>query len=189
MNTEQREEPGFAPYDLSDGRKPGNWKTRYRDPEAKKAIRNEAIYLGFWLIFGSVGLFLVVSEMPQQWLGLSDKALQYFNPYVGGWLAGVLGGTLFSIKWLYHGVAHNYWNRDRRLWRLFTPPISGALASLIILIVASGLFGFFDPSVVDSLVFVIALGFLTGYFSDHAAAKLADIATVVFGKTERHGEK
>jgi len=126
-------------------------------------------------------------ELPQYWLGLSGKTLLYFNICIGAWLAGTLGGTLFAMKWLYHAVAKNFWNLDRRLWRLFTPHIAGILALVVILIVSSGLFGFFNPETVEKLHFVISLGFLTGYFSDNAAAKLADIATSIFGKTKGYG--
>jgi hypothetical protein len=36
---------------------------------------------------------------------------------------------------------------------------------------------------------VITLSFLTGYFSDTAAGKLADLATGIFGKTKGHGKE
>jgi len=176
------EETGFAPDDLTDGRKPGQWQTKYDDPIAKRAIRSETLYLCGWGAFSLAFLILIVLELPQCWLGLSGKTFQYFNLCIGAWLAGTLGGTLFAIKWLYHAVAKNLWNIDRRLWRFFTPHIGGVLALLVILIVSSGLFGFFEPDAVDKLPFVISLGFLTGYFSDSAAAKLADIATSIFGK-------
>jgi len=185
---ERGQEPGFAPSDLTDGRKLGEWESRYRDPEAKSAIRNEAIYLGVVLACALTGLFLVVFVMPEQFPRVSSDALHQFRLYVGAWIAGTLGGTLYTIKWLYHSVAHNSWNIDRTLWRLFTPHVAGALGLSTILTVASGLFGFFDPSAVDRLPGVLALGFLSGYFSDSVAAKLADIATSVFGKTRQHGE-
>src|SRR5438309_5532846 len=34
----------FAPQDLTDGREPLDWKTKYDDPVAKKGIRFEACY-------------------------------------------------------------------------------------------------------------------------------------------------
>lgn len=189
MNSEKMEEPGFAPAEPTDGRKLGDWQTRYSDPVAKRGIRKEALYLGFWLAFTLIGLVLIVLGMPQQWLGLSEEFLHYFNLSVGAWLAGTLGGTLCAIKWLYHTVARNIWNIDRRLWRIFTPHISGALSFVVIFVVSSGLFGFFNPSAVDNLSFVIALGFLTGYVSDKAAGKLVEIATSIFGKTEKLSRK
>ena len=189
MNSERTDEPGFAPAEPTDGREPGNWQTRYSDPTAGRAIHRDALYLGAWLIFCLVFLVLLVLGMPQQWLSLSGKILQYFNLSIGAWLAGTLGGTLCSIKWLYHTVAHNMWNIDRRLWRFFTPIISGVFGFVVIIVVSSGLFGFFNPSAVDSLSFVIALGFLSGYVSDSAAGKLVEIATSIFGKTEKPGKR
>ena len=187
MNTEQPEEPRFAE-DQTDGRPPGDWKTRYTEPEAKKEIRKEALYLGLLLAVFSVSLFLVLLEKPQDWLHLSGDTLKYFNMSVGAWVAGTLGGTVSSIKWLYHKVAHNFWNIDRRLWRYFTPHISGALALIVIITVSSGLFNVFDSDSTDKLTFVIALGFLTGYFSDSAAGKLSDIAITIFG-SKGHDKK
>lgn len=189
MNLKEVEEPRFAPYDLTDGRKPGDWQTRYGDPVARGKIRSEALYLGLWLAFSLVFLILLMLELPQHWVNLSGKTSQQFSLCIGAWLAGTLGGTVCSLKWLYHAVAHNSWNIDRRLWRFSIPHISGVLGLLVILIVSSGLFGFFNPSAVDKLAFVIGLAFLTGYFSDHAFAKLLEVATSIFGTTERHGEK
>jgi hypothetical protein len=189
MNGQEVETPGFAPSDPSDGRKPGDWQTRYTDPKAKRAICFEATYLGFLLVFTLVALSLMLLERPQEWLGLQGNEIQRFNLFVGAWVSGTLGGTLYAIKWLYHMVASNWWNIDRRLWRLFTPHISGTLAILLVIMISSSLFGFFDPGSVDRLNFVIAFGFLTGYFSDAALAKLSDIAMTVFGKSEEHGKK
>jgi len=189
MNSENFEQPGFAPDEPTDRRKIGDWQTRYSDPIAKRAIRFEALYLTWWLIFSFAFIILLLMEIPQRWLDLSGDGLYYFNLCIGAWLAGTLGGTLFSIKWLYHTVARNSWNIDRRLWRLYTPHVSGVLGFIVIFLVSSGLFSFFNPSVVDNLPFVIGLGFLTGYVSDHAAAKLIEIARSIFGGTEKHYKK
>jgi hypothetical protein len=186
MKVGEKKEVGFAPEDLADGRKPGEWQTRYGDPIARRAIKCEALYVSWWLIFCLIALILVALGMPQQWLELSGQTLKYFNLSIGAWLSGTLGGTLFSIKWLYHTVAHNYWNIDRRIWRFFTPHISGVFGFIVIFVIASGLFGFFDSSALDNFAFIIGVGFLTGYFSDAAAAKLADIATIILGKTNQH---
>lgn len=52
-------DPGFAPNDLGDGRKPGDWKSRYPDKEARDAINIEALY-GFFLLIVSPVVFLVI---------------------------------------------------------------------------------------------------------------------------------
>src|SRR5260370_37024393 len=101
----------FAPYDLTDGREPLDWESKY-PPEALKGIRVEAGYL-------LVLLFLVPSLMllgwlgyPKNWLRLTDDKYEPILRYSIAWLAGVLGGTLFDIKWLYHSVAHKAWHLD-----------------------------------------------------------------------------
>jgi hypothetical protein len=106
-----------------------------------------------------------------------------------GALFGGLGGVLFSIKWLYHSVAKEIWNRDRRLWRIFTPVVSMTLALGMIAIVNSRLFGVFDPALVNTQSRAAALGFLIGLFSDNTVAKLAEIAESVFGTTRRGGSR
>jgi len=175
-------DPGEDVNAQSDGRKLGHWQTRYSDPKARKAIRNEAIYLGIWFIIALIGIFILVCKIPQNGLNLSVEATRSCHITAGAWVAGLLGGATFSIKWLYRAVARNNWNEDRRLWRYFTPHISGALAVIFTIIISSGLFGFFDPDSVDNLAFVIGLSFLVGYFSDNAISKLAEIAESVFGK-------
>ncbi|MFZ5452450.1 MAG: hypothetical protein ACOZF2_11370 [Thermodesulfobacteriota bacterium] len=126
---------------------------------------------------------------PKFWLGLSDQKYQRFLKYSVAWLSGVLGGTLFDIKWLYHSVARQMWHLDRRLWRLFTPHISGGLAFAIVVLISSGMFRIFDRQAVESLSQVVGVGFLVGYFSDSAVAKLTEIAETIFGTSrgrERH---
>jgi hypothetical protein len=102
--------------------------------------------------------------------------------------SGVLGGTCFDIKWLYHSVAKQIWNADRLLWRLLTPVISGVLATAIVLLVVSGLLGLFDPAIVENYTATISISFLVGYFSDTALAKLAEVAETIFGATKDGGK-
>ncbi len=188
MNSNITEEPGFAPSDLTDGRQPGDWRTRY-DGDAKRSIRVEAIYLTAWLVSCVILIALLITGVLEDWVSIPDDGIHYFNISLGAWFSGTLGGTTNSLKWLYHTVAKNTWNLDRRLWRLFTPPLSGIIGLMMVFTVSSGLFGVFDPSSVSNLTFVIALGFLSGYFSDNATAKMSDIAISVFGKTKGHGRE
>jgi hypothetical protein len=102
-----------------------------------------------------------------------------------------MGGVLFDLKWLYHTVARGLWNQDRRLWRVFTPHISGGLSCFFLALVASGVLRIFDTKATDALSLVIGLGFLVGYFSDSAIAKLTEVAETLFGTTrakEQHIE-
>ena len=114
---------------------------------------------------------------------LSDQASQTFTRNALAWLGGSLGGTLFAMKWMYHTVAKQLWNLDRQLWRYFTPHISGGLAFVTIALMDSS--EAFNPNIFASNERTVALGFLVGFFSDNALAKLAEIADTLFGPTRR----
>jgi len=138
-------EPGFAPEDYTDSRKLGDWRSRY-DKEALKSIRWEAAYLTIVLAIVVAGMFLSWLGTPQRALGLSEQRSLTFTQYALAALSGVFGGVIFAMKWLYHSVAKQLWNIDRRLWRYFIPVIAGSLAFAMILVTAS--FGFLDPNLV-----------------------------------------
>lgn len=181
--------PGFAPSDFTDGRKPLDWETRYPSP-AWKQISLEAVYLGLCLCVSPLLLFAIFCHRPQAFWGIFDARTQAAVTRYGlAWLGGTLGGTLFSLKWLYHVVGHGYWNRDRLLWRLFTPHISGGLAFAMIALVASGLVRLFDAATASRHSMVVGLAFLVGYFSDSAVAKLTEIANTLFGTSNLKGNE
>ena len=181
----------FGQADPTDNRELYDWKSKYEDPEARKEIRREAIYLGI-LLFGLPVLMVVFwLEYPKYLLHLSDQKYRPILKYGFAWAAGTLGGVLFDLKWLYHTVARGLWHLDRRLWRIFTPHISGGLSCFVLALVASGALRIFDTKATDSLALVIGLGFLVGYFSDSAVAKLTEIAETLFGTIrakEKHKE-
>jgi len=183
--------PGFAPSDPTDGRELLDWQSRY-EPEAWKTIWSEALYLGILLVAAPLGLVVFWLQLPQQLAGLSDEEYAPIRRYSLAWIGGTLGGTLFDVKWLYHTVARGIWSIDRRLWRLFTPHISGGLAFAVVALISSGVFRVFDPQAVNSLSLVVAVGFIVGYFSDSAVAKLREIAEILFGASrgkEKHREE
>ena len=66
------EAPGFAPDDPTDNRSLGEWESRYAESHAKKAIVFEASYLGVLLFILPAVIFLIMSGMPRDWLGLND---------------------------------------------------------------------------------------------------------------------
>jgi hypothetical protein len=173
--------PDFAPADLTDGRKPLEWQSKYADPAARRGICLEACYLAFLLFGAPAAILLLWLEYPKLWLGLSAQKYQPLLTYGLAWLSGVLGGTLFDIKWLYHSVAKMSWHRDRRLWRLFAPHISGGLAFAVVALISSGMLRVFDHRAIESQSLVVGIAFLVGYFSDGAAAKLAQVADTLFG--------
>lgn len=178
--------PRFAPDDLTDGRKAGEWETRYVD-EARKRIRTEAIYLAVHLLAVPIACALLAYMAPAANAAMSagGDAVPCAQQLAFAWVGGILGGTLFSIKWLYHSVAKNTWNIDRRLWRLFTPHVSGALAFVFVVLSASGLLVIFDKEAFQSFWVCFGLGFLVGYFSDSAMAKLSELAQTLFGSSNR----
>jgi hypothetical protein len=186
---EQPKVAAFGQADPTDNRELGDWRSKYNDPEARHGIRVEAIYLGLLLLLMPVAMLVLWLGYPKNWLHLTDDKYAILLRYGLAWLAGVLGGTLYDAKWLYHTVARQLWHLDRRIWRLFTPHISGGLAFVVISLVASGLLKIFDSHAVESNAMVVGVGFLVGYFSDSAIAKLAEIAETLFGTSrskERH---
>ncbi len=167
-----------ADFENTDDRQPLEWKSRYGD-DARKQIRYEAVYLG-------IMFFVLPALIAALWLecfrfGMVAEKYSTFCRYGFAWLAGTLGGTMFSIKWLYHAVARAYWNHDRRLWRFFCPHLSGGLSFAFFTLAVSGLVKTIDVSTLHKPAAIVACSFLVGYFSDSAIGKLREIAEILFG--------
>jgi hypothetical protein len=178
----------FAPQDLTDGREPLDWATKYPDPTAQKAIAFEKRYVGFLLILIPLCTILVWLRALEFVFGCLPgwaEHSQRINYSVLAWLGGALGGTLFSTKWLYHSVAKQVWHIDRRLWRIFTPPLSGSLAFITFLMISSGMLPIIERKTLDSEVIALSVGFIVGYFSDSATAKLTEVAETLFGSNRK----
>ena len=189
MTEPVNEIPGFAPSDPTDGRNPLDWKSNYTDPEARRGINREGGYLGALLVLTPVLLLVFWLRYPKGWLGLDDARYATLLKYSEGWLGGTLGGTLFALKWLYHTVAKRTWHLDRRLWRFFTPHISGALAFVLTALTSSGVIRILDSGATQNGALIVGMAFLVGYFSDNALAKLSELAETLFGasrNTEQH---
>lgn len=182
----------FGQADPTDDRAELDWQTRYADPAAQHEIRVEAIYLAVLLVAVPILMLVIWIGYPKALLRISAPVYEPVRKYGLAWLGGTLGGILFDLKWLYHSVARGFWNLDRRLWRFFTPHISGGLAFAVVALVASGGIRVFDSRATDSHALVVGTGFLVGYFSDSAIAKLNDIAETLFGTIrakEKHTEQ
>jgi hypothetical protein len=167
----------FAPNTPSDNRRAGEWKTRYADTRARRAIVTEAIFVWGYLLLALVATVAVALETQLNVLPIPAESTMTLAPYVLSFHGGFIGGTLFSMKWLYHTVARGIWNHDRRLWRIFTPLLSAGAAVTVVLLCASGVLPFFGPDLVRSLAGSLGLSIVFGYFSDRAFSALGNVMT------------
>lgn len=181
---EHQEEDG-RPHDY---REKGEFKTRY-PARAWISIAIEAIYL-------AVVLSLLLGHFVLSMTPLAadmDSAYGWFMSTVAGptegkrfqylliALAGALGGTLFSAKWLIHTVAKGIWNEDRRVWRFFVPLTAAVTSVIFAAIFQSGLISLFSTESFKNLEVAFAFGALVGYFSDAVIGVMSNIAGILFG--------
>jgi hypothetical protein len=181
---------GFGQSDPTDGRKRLDWTSKYPD-DARREIRREAFYLACLLFGAPVAMFVLWLRLPQPWVGASEQDYAVILKFALSWVSGTLGGVLYDLKWLYHSVARQRWHIDRRLWRIFTPHISGGLAFGMTALFESNIVRVFDQSITARSVTVVGVSFLVGYFSDSAVAKMTEVADTLFGTTrsrEKHKE-
>ncbi|HKF83610.1 MAG TPA: hypothetical protein VKB23_11685 [Solirubrobacterales bacterium] len=180
------EEVDFAPTDLTDGREEKNWRSRYQERWCRFQICAEALYL-LVLLYGSAFLLLLVwLETPQSWLDVSDDQYATFQVYAYAWLGGLLGGTLFAVKWLYHTVGKGIWNADRLPWRIFIPHLSSAFSFGLIAIITSSIFPVLNQELVRQGAAVVGLSLILGYFSDFTVARLYRLAENLLGTPTSH---
>ena len=172
--------PGFAPNEPTDERIIGDWETRY-PREARNAIRVEAVFVSICLLVSLIATLAIAIESATFVVPFEHNAWLALSPYLFAYVGGLLGGTLFTMKWLYHTVAKGIWNRDRRLWRLFTPFLSGGASLAVILLCASGALPFFGPQLVRTNAGALGLSIVLGYFSDRAFSALERFAEGGFG--------
>jgi len=98
--------------------------------------------------------------------------------------SGMVGGSCFALKWLYHSVAKGLWNRDRILWRLIVPVLSGSVAVFVSMLVASGILSLIDSKFFSNFYGAAGAGWLVGYFSDNVLASLQKLAHKWFGTVD-----
>ena len=163
--------------------------------DEKKQIFIEALYLSVLLLV-FIALLVIVWWFPDLLnLDVASKSGSQLHEFALASLAGVLGGTTFAIKWLHHSVGSgpydsetNKWGWKSRhlLWRAFVPGLSFIIAGAFYAVLRSGMLNI-EVSADEEMgaqAFAVAFGFLAGYFSDRAGAKLKDVAYVLFGKTD-----
>jgi hypothetical protein len=159
-----------------DGRLPGQWASRYPDPDATKQICREAWYVGFSFFF-YLALIALVGYASRNPVHESDPHIvSGFAPQALAYLGGSLGGSLFALKWLYHSVAKQQWNIDRRLWRYFTPALSGGAALCVVLLSGSGVLPLFGTDIVRTETGALGISIVLGYFSDRVFSALEGFA-------------
>lgn len=168
----------------TDGRSQLSWVTKY-GRDAVFQIRLDATYIAVLLAVAFASIFLTWSGVFYELLvrDCSTCSRVVFNKYAYYFLGGYFGGVLFGVKYLYKVVARGYWNMDRRLWRLFSPFLSGGLALVVGTLIDSGVLGL--TSRVASGAACFSYGFITGYFADRAIDKLQEVAETVFGAPGR----
>ncbi|ESZ70677.1 hypothetical protein X727_12515 [Mesorhizobium sp. L103C119B0] len=178
--------------DLTDGRDAGQWRSRY-PMSAWCQIGLELVYLlTFLALAGTAILYLgiCISNTPKGvqsiQIGIFNQA---FHRQMIDWvlvvLSGAVGGLTFDLKWLYHSVAHGFWSRDRVLWRLLVPLISGVVSVFLAFIIVSGLVPFVKNESFRTTYFSLGFGFLFGYFSDNVIAALQNFAQRYIGTTRQ----
>lgn len=67
---------------------------------------------------------------------------------------------------------------------MFVPLTSAAFSVAFAAIIISGFLKIFDPNSLNSSSTGFGFGFLVGYFSDNAIAKLSEVAQTLFGTLE-----
>ncbi len=172
----------------TDSRLPSRWESAY-EKEAKSKIFFEARYLVFIYVMAVIFTFIIWAEFPLVWFDLNKHTYAIFKKFSIIFFGGTFGGTIFDFKWLIHAVAKKKWHIDRRLWRLLVPLISGAFSLAFAALISSGLIKVFDPNSLNTSAAAFGFGFLVGYFSDNAIAKLSEVAQTLFGTLEDKSKK
>jgi len=125
-------------------------------------------------------IFVTWKGLSASLVGVTGTEAGTLRKYCYYGFSGLLGGTVFCIKYLYRAVARGYWHLDRRLWRLLSPLTALGLALAIGALIEASLISVRTPM---SGPAVVGVGFLIGYFADSAAAKMQEVADVLFGTT------
>lgn len=177
---------------LTDARAPGEFASRYPGT-AWCQIGIEFAVLLIYMLVTSAALLAIGFQVAQPSPADNGTLLEYFEYprdrifliWLSLALSGVVGGTAFALKWLYHSVATLSWNRDRLLWRLIVPPLSGVVAIFLAFMVASGIVPFLNSRAFDNFYMALGSGFFFGYFSDNVLAALQRLAIRTFGTVNR----
>ena len=175
-------EGAFAPANPTDGRAQFDYLSKW-PPEALAVQTKERHYLVRLWVVGLVAIFILLKTLPP------DEPLSLLTALLLVFFSGLLGGTTFDVKWFYHSVAKGLWHLDRSAWRLMVPWVSALVATFLYVLFTSDLIGLINPAALGRVNNILAFGFLSGYFSDHAIAKAAEIADSLFGASRNTPDK
>lgn len=168
----------------TDGRKQYDWESKY--PEcAQKEMKKEAIYIAIILIIAFSLLIFIVAGLIDKvgnLIGLEAKKTASLEGVIIYFFSGLLGGTIFGLKYFYRVVSRGYWSQDRKYWRIFSPWISACVAFVVGCMVLSG---YINATQTQSFAAEICVGFITGYFADEAVGKMSEVATALFGSNSK----
>ena len=168
----------------TDGRKQYDWESKY--PEcAQKEMKKEAIYIAIILIIAFSLLIFIVGGLIDKvgnLIGLESKKTASLEGVIIYFFSGLLGGTIFGLKYFYRVVSRGYWSQDRKYWRIFSPWISACVAFVVGCMVLSG---YINATQTQSFAAEICVGFITGYFADEAVGKMSEVATALFGSNSK----
>jgi hypothetical protein len=171
------EGPDVGTLDPTDGREKYEWKSEYPE-QAKSQIRRECWYIAIVLAASLILIFLTWQDAFAHILSLSGDDAITFRKYSYYCFSGLLGGSVYGMKYLYRVVARGYWHEDRKPWRYLSPYIALAISFAFGALI-DGRFVSVNAQVQGAAI--IGIGFLVGYFADRAIGKLHDIADVLFG--------
>lgn len=173
QNTSDNGEPNVN----TDGRDLYHWESGY-PPKARFEIRLEAFYISLILLLAFIGLLFIWSGLFWKIIGIEEEAYKSFSEIGIFFFSGLLGGTIFGIKYFYRVVARGYWSQDRRYWRIFSPWISACIALIVGCMVLSG---YLNTTKTPSDYVGVCVGFIAGYFADEAVGKMSEVAVALFG--------
>lgn len=158
----------------------GDYKSRYPSKIRHRAY-GEAAFVVVMLVLALLAIFLTWRGVVADWLACEKCSHATLDRYAYVLFGGLLGGSLFGLKYIYKVLAHGFWNEDRIVWRVSSPLLSAGFAFALGVLAQAGLFGF-DMNDAHGPASFISLGFITGYFADGASRKMQEIADIVFGR-------
>ena len=165
----------------TDGRNQYDWESHY-PAQARREMLYEAIYIAVVLILSLVGLIVTWCGIFCASCTLGNEKQMAFETVMFYLFAGLLGGTVYGIKYFYRVVARGYWTQDRRYWRIISPWISSCVALIVGCMVTAGFINSVD---MPSNLAGICVGFVAGYFADDAVSKMSEVAKALFGTSSK----